>query len=130
MVDQSAFVRFGTTNMILPPEGPKAYPMTLDFTNANEQTTDFSAQIGPQGVSFIQAFFVDNHRNANVLFVTSQNIGQTIPIPPFAVGYLPMFISPNNGFLTWTTVQAANLIVPIVVTNTPVTPYLWEVIAP
>lgn len=123
----SGFARFGTTNMILPPEGPKVFPMLLDFTAKNIQETDFGPYIGEGNeVSFIQSFFVDNSRNDENLLVTSQNINQTVVIPPRKMGYMMMFISPNNGFLTWQTVQAGNLTVPITVSNTPVTPYLWD----
>ena len=124
----TVFARFGSTNMILPPEGPKVFPMVLDFTTQDRQETDFGPYIGEGNeVSFLQGFFADNSRNDENLSVTSQNINHTIVIPPRTMGYMMMFISPTNGLLIWETVAAVNLTVPIVVTNCPVTPYLWGV---
>lgn len=121
------FARFGTSNMILPPEGPKAFPMTLDFTATGEQVTDFGPYIGEGNqVSFIQSFYYDNSQNDNNLIVTSQNVNQRIILPPRSCGYMMMFISANNGHLTWTTTQAGNLTVQIIVSNIPTAPYIWE----
>lgn len=122
------FARFGTSNMILPPEGPKCFPLVLDFTATDEQVTDLTPLLGEgNALSFIQSFFYDNSQNDNVLFVTSQNVNQRIPLPPRTAGYMPILVASNNAHLTWDTVQAGNLTVAITIMNTPVTACIWEV---
>jgi hypothetical protein len=126
MVDTSNFVRLGSKNMVLPPEGPKLYPVQLDFRTTNTQVADFISEIQKGFISFLQGGFFDNSLNNNPLFITTDQVNQVVQIPAFTMGYMPLFIT-DSAKLTFTTVQAGNLVVPIVLTNVPVTPYLWSV---
>lgn len=120
------YTRLGTNNMVLPPEGPKVFPNVLDFRQSGEATLDFLHTIQQNFVSFIQGFFVDNSKNANPLVIRCEQTNHTVTIPAGMQGYMPMFIS-DSAVLYFSTTPANNLTVPVIVTNVPVTPYLWKV---
>lgn len=118
------FTRLGTSNMVLPPEGPKVYPFTLDFTASNEQTLDFVAQIQGGFISFVQSVLIDNRLNANELILTTEQVNFPYAIPAGKQAYMPLFVT-QSALLTFRTPQALNLVVPCIVANTPVSPYVW-----
>jgi hypothetical protein len=120
-----SYARLGTYNMVLPPEGARVYPFTLDFRSDGLAQLNFLLQIQQQQVSFIQGIFVDNSLNLNPLFIRTDQVNQVVQIPKQTQGYMPLFVS-DSAVLDFTTVQAGNLLVPIVVTNVPVMPYLWS----
>lgn len=125
-VSAGQFVRLGTHNMVLPPEGPKVYPFVLDFRTTNSMVIDMIAEIQRGFISFIQGVFVDNSLNVNALNIKADQTQQNIIVPPKSQMYMPMFIS-DSARLTFTTVQAGDLTVPIDVTNVPVMPYTWKI---
>ena len=119
------FARLGTYNMVLPQEGPKVFPFTLDFRTVNEQNLDFTLPIQQGFIGFIQALYIDNSENANPLFITTDQVNQVVPFPKLSAGYLPFFIS-DSAKLKFVTVIDGNLTVQVIATNTPVTPYIWS----
>lgn len=125
MPDAGSYVRLGTHNMVLPPEGPKVYPNTLDFRGANTQVLDFIAQIQAGFISFVQSIYVDNSLNESPLVIVTDQVQQRVVIPPHACAYMPLVIS-DSALITFTTTQANNLTVQVCVLNTPVTPYVWS----
>lgn len=120
------FARLGTHNMVLPPEGPKMFPNTLSFEDVNERVLDFLLPIQQQFVSFLQAAYIDNSKNANVLHIITDQVQQDVPFPAMSAGYIPLFIS-DSAIITFRTIQANNLTVQVIMTNVPVTPYIWSV---
>lgn len=118
------FARLGTHNMVLPPEGPKVYGFTLDFTSTNTREVDMTGEIEKKFITFVQALLIDNRLNAQPLIVAAAQIGFEYSIPAGKQAYMPIFIT-DAAVLTFRTPQAASLVVPIVVTNTPVQPYVW-----
>lgn len=122
----SDFARLGTHNMVLPPEGPKMFPNKLDFTATDEQVLNFLLPIQQGFVSFLQAAYVDNTANDNILHIITDQIGQDVPFPAKSAGYIPLFIS-DSAVITFRTVQANDLFVQVIMTNVPVTPYIWSV---
>lgn len=122
----SDFARLGTHNMVLPPEGPKMFPNTLSFQDTNEQVLNFLLPIQQGFVSFLQAAYIDNSQNANVLHIITDQIQQNVPFPALSAGYIPLFIS-DSAVITFRTVQANDLTVQVIMTNVPVTPYIWGV---
>lgn len=126
MPDANSYVRFGTHNMVLPPEGPKVYPLTLDFRLTNTQTLDFVAIIMQKQITFLQGVFVDNSLNMNPLFIETDQVGQRVQIPAQSQAYMPLMIT-DSAVIDFTTVQAGNLLVPVIMTNCPVMPYIWSI---
>ncbi len=122
----SDFARLGTHNMVLPKQGPKMFPNTLLFINDDEHQLDFLLPIQQGFIDFLQAAYIDNSLNNNVLYVITDQVQQQIPFPPKSAGYLPLFIT-DSAIITFRTVQAANLSVQVIMTNVPVTPYIWSI---
>lgn len=122
----SDFSRLGTHNMVLPPEGPKMFPNTLSFETENEHKLDFLLPIQQGFIQFLQAAYIDNSLNANILYITTDQVGQVVPFPAFSAGYLPLFIT-DSAVITFRTIQANNLTVQVILTNVPVTPYIWSI---
>lgn len=123
----SEYQRFGTYNMVLPKEGAKAYPVNLDFRATDNVVVDFTLQVQQHFVSFIQSVFIDNSENANPLSVKCAATNHKVIIPPTSQGYFPLFLT-SDPVMTFETPQDNNLIVPIVLTNVPVTPSVWSAV--
>lgn len=121
------FSRLGTHNMVLPPEGPKMFPNTLNFQTDNEKVLDFLLPIQQKFVSFLQAAYIDNSLNANILHIITDQVQQDLPFPAHSAGYIPLFIT-DSAIITFRTVIANNLTVQVIMTNVPVTPYIWSVV--
>lgn len=122
----SEYQRFGTFNMVLPKEGAKAYPINLDFRATGKVVIDFTLQVQQGFVSFIQSVYIDNSLNPSPLKVTCSATNHNIKIPANSQGYFPLFLT-SDPVITFETQEDNNLIVPIVATNVPVTPYVWAV---
>lgn len=118
------FTRLGTYNMVLPPEGPKAYPFTLDFTTTNTQLLDFTSEIQRGFISWIQSVVVDNRLNANDLIITAEQTQFPLRIPAGKQAYMPVFVT-DAARITFTTPQDGSLVVPCLVTNVPVQPIVF-----
>jgi hypothetical protein len=127
-MSNNGFSRFGTSNMVLPKEGPNVFPFQVDFRAISQVEIDMQIPIDQGFISYIQGYFVDNSLNLNYLNITSSLVGQRISIPPKFMAYMPHFIT-DTPKLTLQTQQAGNLIVPFFITNVPVTPYMWQAIA-
>jgi len=122
------FARFGTYNQVLPPEGPKAFPITLDFRTLDLQLVDMTLTKQQGFVSFFQGFYIDNSVNADTLIISMEETGQVIKFPANSQGYLPALIT-DSLKITFTTTPsiAPECLVPIVLLNIPVMPYIWAV---
>lgn len=118
------FARLGTKNMVLPPEGPKVYAFTLDFTATNSREIDMGGEIEKNFISFIQSVLIDNRLNGQPITIMAEQIGFEYSIPAGKQAYMPVFVT-DAAKLTFKTPQAASLVVPIVITNVPVQPYVW-----
>jgi hypothetical protein len=120
----NSFTRLGTHNMVLPPEGPKAYSFTLDFTAQNVQVLDFLQEIQSGFISFVQGMLIDNTLNANAIIVSTQQINFPLRIPAGKQAYMPLMVT-DSAVLTFTTTQNLGLVVPLVITNCPVSPIVF-----
>lgn len=118
------FTRLGTYNMVLPPEGPKAYSFLLDFTAENTQVLDFISQIQAGHIAFVQSILIDNRLNANPIEIVTEQINFPYAIDAGKQAYMPLFVT-DSARLTFRTPQALSLVVPVVVSNVPVTPFVW-----
>lgn len=118
------FARLGTSNMVLPPEGPKVYAFQLDFTASGSKEIDMGPEVEKGFISFVQTLLIDNRLNGQPLTFTAEQIGFEYSIPAGKQAYMPVFVT-GTAKLNFKTPQAANLVVPIVVSNTPCQPYVW-----
>lgn len=98
------------TNATLPPEGPKAIPLTLDFTSVSGQpmyviqvSQFYMKGAGWPGLSAIQGLYLDNRANASPLVVSVSQTNQNITVAAGFQGYYPL-LSPNGGTLTFASV--------------------------
>jgi hypothetical protein len=114
-------------NSYIPPEGPKALPLALDFTINTAyqlQVTDiFSKGPGKPGFSVLQGFYADNSQSAAQLTVTISGTGQTLIVPAGFEGYIPM-LSPSGGTITFTSLGGIQLNVDLY--NVPMPAMIWN----
>ena len=82
-------------NALIPKEGPKAIPITFDFSAANAYGADFTIASQTGVISIIQCLYVDNSNNPAQLVITIPSLGQVIKCPPNSEGYFPV-LSPNS----------------------------------
>jgi len=108
---------------MVPPEGSRAVPLTLDFTNQAAYTLDLQNFIARNLISMVQAVFVDNSANASPLSIVMQNSGQTIVIPPNAQAYMSV-LAPNPAYFNFLT--QGGVVVNVTLLNYPVTNCVWK----
>ncbi len=115
---------FGVSNVIVPRNGPKAAPVTLDFSNTGEIAIDTELLISQGKMEYIQTLYIDNADNLNPLTLICSVTGQRIRVPARYQGYYPI-LAPNPPLITVTTNQTALLKVGIFLLNVPVQAVNW-----
>lgn len=121
------FVRFGTSNLVLPPEGPRVLPFILDFSTVGTATQDLQLPIQNGVIKNIQTMFVDNSANANALNIKVGLNGQLIVVPPRSQGYFSILFNEQDSQFTFSTTAAANLKPSVYFANVPIMPAVWKV---
>lgn len=119
-----SYTRFGTYNAVLPNEGPKVYPINLDFRSDKVTSVeiDFTNEITAKKIDYISGFFADNSQNPAELVVKVSSTGQIIRIPANKQAYMPAFFSDDASAVIETT---GNVVVPFFAVNFPVWPHVW-----
>ena len=85
---------FAVNTPFIPKIGPKALPLTFDFSAAPSYTLDFVGVIQQNKIDRIQTLFLDNSANtAGNLSVTFADTGQTVICPPGWQMYVPVLTS-------------------------------------
>jgi hypothetical protein len=77
-------------NQLIPPEGPIAIPLTLDFslaTGLTRYTIDLSQQQWQNRISMVQSIFIDLSATGVALTLTDLNSGHTIVANPHTQGW-------------------------------------------
>jgi len=114
-------------NSYIPPEGPKALPLALDFTINTAfqiQVSDlFSKGPGKPGFSVLQGFYADNSQSAAQLTVVISGTGQTLIVPAGSEGYIPM-LSPSGGTIIFSSLGGNKLNIDLY--NVPMPAILWN----
>lgn len=108
----------------MPPEGSRAVPLTLDFTNVTLYVLDLQNFIARNLISMVQAIFVDNSANASPISINMPNSSQTIIIPSNAQAYMSV-LAPNPAQFNFAT--QGGVVVPVTLLNYPVTNCVWKV---
>lgn len=111
-------------NMRRPEDYPRGLPVTLEFGTVATQEFDLE---GPQTLGqldFVQTIYVDNGDNLNALTLRLPG-GQRLVIPATAQGFYPVVCPVAKFTLNASTTIAANLQVPIILMNVPVSSQQW-----
>jgi len=116
---------FGVSNVIVPKNGPKAVPVSLDFSNDGEIDINCEQVISQGKIEYIQTLYVDNADNTNPLTLICSVTRQRLIIKGRAQGYFAI-LAPNPPVITVSTNQTANLIVTIFLLNVPVQAMNWQ----
>lgn len=116
---------FGVSNVIVPRNGPKAAPVTLDFSNDGTIAIDTELLLSQGRIEYIQTLYIDNADNLNPLTLTCSITGQRIRVPARYQGYFPI-LAPNPPLITVSTNQTANLKVYVFLLNVPVQAVNWS----
>lgn len=114
-----------TFNMTLPPEGPGAIPITVTFTEADEEQEIDLTQIVNDGiVSYISGVLIDNlDMNGGIFDIENAVTGQRIRINEGKTGTRPLLCPNPPKFIVRRTGGIANTaIVRLQFVNFPVFP--------
>jgi hypothetical protein len=123
-IDYNTLRQFSVNGQMVPPEGSRAVPLTLDFTAQVQYTLDLQNFIARNLISMVQAIFVDNSNNASPIEISMPNSGQTLIVPPNAQAYLSV-LAPNPASFVFLTM--GGVIIDITLLNYPVTNCVWKI---
>ena len=115
--------RFGVSNAVLPPEGPKAYPIELDFHDKDTHEIALGNEIVAERISYINGIYFDNRANANDVEVLVGGIQQRLRLPAGKCGYMPILFT-DAASATFNS-PIGDYTVQVIVLNTPVWPCLF-----
>lgn len=126
----TGYVPFNIDNSRIPPEGPRAVRIPMDFSTVGAYVVDLTSLTQGQpapAMSYVQTVFIDNSNNANGLKIVTDTLQQPVIIPAQSQAYLPV-LQPNNPKLYVSTNAAADLTVTIYALNFPVSPAVWSTV--
>jgi len=86
--------------MGMPPQGPRAVPIALNFADFDTYNLDYSNMQNQGFLSMCQTLWVDNYANGQVMTITIPASQQTLKIPAGVQGYFPV-ICPNPIKMTF-----------------------------
>jgi hypothetical protein len=117
----------GVSGLLAAPEGPRAVPISLDFSQSTEYDIDLQGYMSQTFISMVQAIFIDNSDNGSPLQVNIGNGGQVIQIAPNRQGYF-MLLCPNPVVLI-RFISQGGVPVQVQLLNFPVANHDWPSIA-
>src|SRR5215471_10432281 len=92
----SARQGFPVSNGYAPAGGPRALPITFDFSVTSPQSTDLVQEIEANVINMIQSVYVDNSLNANAFTIVFDQTNQRLTVPAGATGIWPV-ITPKDA---------------------------------
>ena len=122
-LNQQVTSYFSVQGLQVPPEGPKAIPLILDFSVTNEYDLNLQNMVQRNFISQVQALWVDNSANASSLTINFPGL-QSVIIGGGRQGYVNV-LCPNPPVMSF--VSAGGVISKIVLLNYPVTNATWTV---
>ncbi len=122
-LNQQVTSYFSVQGLQVPPEGPKAIPLILDFSITNEYDLNLQNMVQRNFISQVQALWVDNSANADSLTINFPGL-QSVIIGGGRQGYVNV-LCPNPPVMSF--VSAGGVISKIVLLNYPVTNATWTV---
>lgn len=110
---------FPVFNGYAPMQGPKALPITLDFTAVQEIRFDLLLEETNGVIQYIQSIWVDNADNLSPLILTFSQTQQRLVIPAGAQGAWPV-ITPDQTQVRAQTV--GGVVCQVILLNVPLAP--------
>lgn len=86
------FLNLGIFNGLVPKDGPRVIPITVDFTTQQTWMLDLTQQTALKIVGYIQCVFVDNSQNGETISIQTQTVRQTVVIPPYSQAFVPLLL--------------------------------------
>lgn len=120
--NQQSLTFYTVNGQMLPPEGPRAVPLLLDFSQTQEYDLNLQNMQSRNFLSMVQSVFVDNSNNASPLSIAFPNTGQTIKLAPGRQGYF-VVLCPNPSSVSF--ISAGGVVVTVFLLNYPVTNHDW-----
>jgi hypothetical protein len=78
-------------NALVPREGPRAIPLSFDFSVQSLYSVDFSQAVSQGQISMVQSAFIDNSENAATVILTIPSSGQVIKFPASSQGFITLY---------------------------------------
>jgi hypothetical protein len=122
-LSQLAF--YSVQSLQVPPEGPLAIPILLDFSVANEYDLNLQNLESRGFISGIQGVFIDNSLNAASFTLQFNGTNQSIKVAPNRQGYFAV-LCPNPSSLSFKT--TGGVIVNVDLLNFPVVTHDWPTV--
>ena len=119
---------FPVSNGYAPQGGPRALPLSFDFTNVASYSLDLVQEVERNEINMVQSIFVDNGNNANTLVIIFDQTLQPIRVPAGAQGIWPVITPKDAPRFVISTTQAA-VVVNIILLNVPMPLTQWGPVA-
>jgi hypothetical protein len=118
---------FGLPNTSKPTSGPIGVNVALDFTVGDNITGDLGLEQMQGVIEYVQSIWIDNSLNTKSLSIVFSGTQQKLTIKAGQQALLPVIAT--NGKLNWAAQSiGANVIVPTIMMNQEVTPFLWQAV--
>lgn len=108
---------------LLPNEGPKTIPLTLDFSAQSSYPIDLQSLQQRNSFTAVQSIYVDNSGNAQNVTFTFQGSQQPITCKARTQGYYTV-IAPNP--VRFTAASTGTVVVKVQLLNVPVAGAVWS----
>lgn len=122
-VDPKKLAVYSTQNLLVPPEGPRAIPLLLDFSLSEAYSLNLQNSQELLRVSMIQGVFIDNSQSAANVLVSCPITGQVIVVAPGHQAFKTLFCpypSQINFF------SAGGIVLKFQLTNFPIVNDDWS----
>ena len=125
-LDQQASSFLSVNGQMVPPEGPRAIPLILDFSLTGEYDLNLQNIQQRNFITMIQAAWIDNADNKNSLTLTFPNTQQRMIFPAGFQGYVSL-LCPNPSQMTFVSTQVdSGPVVRVELLNYPVSNTNWN----
>lgn len=119
---------FPVSNGYAPQNGPRALPISLDFTNQTFYQLDLVQEVEADVINIVQSIYVDNSANLNPVTFLFDQTNQRLVIPAGAQGTWPVITPKDAPRFVVSTTQAA-VVVNFILLNVPMAISPWGPIA-
>lgn len=124
-VNQQQAGFYSVNGQQVPPEGPRAVPLVLDFSLTTEYDLNLQNMESRNFITMIQSMFIDNSQSQVPFMVSFPNTGQTIQVAPNRQGYFQV-LCPNPASMSF--LSNGGAVVKVQLLNFPVSQHEWPCI--
>lgn len=115
---------FPLSNTQSPVSGPRAVPLTLDFTGVTQVTRDFVQEEAQGILDFIQSVYVNNLANGGTVELQFAPLGYSILVKANEQGIWPVIATPQTRLLA---ISTAGFKVPLIFFNAETRYFRWGI---